>query len=131
MTRAFDKEKLGRTLQDAGYDVLVTDVVYGRKEARGVWEVFVDGGGTLRFVATSTPSPPRGQRVTLYLAMQYRTSARGERRYSVLQEERRITNIVCQLATEAELEEAIQEIEELAHCTVRSSTVSAQPSCVE
>jgi hypothetical protein len=103
MIRAFDIEKLGRTLQDAGYDVLVTDVVYGRKEARGVWEVFVDGGGTLRFVATSTPSPPRGQRVT-----------RGERRYSVLQEERRITNIVCQLATEEELGKVIKEIEELA-----------------
>ena len=103
MTRAFDIEKLGRTLQDAGYDVLVTDVVYGRKESRGVWEVFVDGGGQLRFVATSTPSPPRGRRVT-----------RGKRRYSVLQEDQRTTNIVCQLTTEEELGEVIKEIEALA-----------------
>ena len=103
MARAFDKEKLGKILEEAGYDVLVTDVVHGRKGARGVWEVFIDGGGRLRFVATFTPAPPRGQRVT-----------KGERRYSVLQEQRRITNIVCQLATEEELAEVIKEIEELA-----------------
>lgn len=105
----FDKEKLRKILEKAGYDVLVTDVVHGRKEARGVWEVFVDGGGRLRFVATSTPSPPRGERVT-----------RGRRRYSLLQEDRRMTNIVCQLTTEDELREVIKEIEKLA--TDRSPT---------
>ena len=103
LTWVVDTEKLGKILQDAGYDVLVTDVVYGRKETRGIWEVFIDGGGRLRFVATSTPSPPRGGRVT-----------RGKRRYSVLQEDQRTTNIVCQLTTEEELGEVIKEIEALA-----------------
>ena len=103
MTWVFDKEKLGRILEDASYDVLVTDVVYGRKEGRGVWEVFIDGGGRLRFVATTTPSPPRGKRVI-----------RGGRRYSLLREERGITNIVCQLATAEELAEVLKDLEELA-----------------
>jgi len=103
MTWVFDKERLRRILEEAGYDVLVTDVVYGRKEARGVWEVFIDGGGRLRFVATTTPAPPEGKRVT-----------RGQRRYSLLREERGITNIVCQLATAEELAEVLKDLEELA-----------------
>jgi hypothetical protein len=97
------REEMKKTLEDAGYDVLVTDVVYGRKEGRGVREVFIDEGGRLRFVVTSTPSPPRGQRV-----------ARGKRRYRLLQEEQRRITIVCQLATEEELGEVIGEIEGLA-----------------
>lgn len=99
----YNKEKLRQILQGAGYDVLVTDVVQGRKEARGVWEVFIDRGGRLRFVATTTPAPPRGQRVT-----------RGERRYNILREERRITNIVCQLEAVEELAEVLKDLEELA-----------------
>lgn len=103
MAWIYDEEKLKQILEDAGYDVLVMDVVQGRKEARGVWEVFIDKGGRLRFVATTTPTPPRGQRVI-----------RGERRYSILREERRITNIVCQLEAVEELAEVLKDLEELA-----------------
>lgn len=103
MTWVFDKETLGGILEDAGYDVLVTDVLYGRKEAKGVWEVFIDSGGRLRFVATTTPAPPKGKHVT-----------RGQRHYSLLHEERGITNIVYQLAMAEELAEVLRDLEELA-----------------
>jgi len=103
MAWVYDEERLKQILQGAGYDVLVTDVVQGHKRAQGVWEVFIDKGGRLRFVATATPAPPQGRRVT-----------KGGRRYNLLREGRRITNIVCQLSSAEELAEVLRDLEELA-----------------
>jgi hypothetical protein len=88
----------------AGYDVVVSDVVTGRRE-RGdrVQEVVIDPGGRLRLTLTRAKDPPQGERLTS-----------GRRQFRVLRERREITTVMCELNRPEDLAEALPAAEALA-----------------
>ena len=103
MTDAISLANCAKALTDAGYDVVVSDVVIGRQErADQVREAIIDAGGRLRLTATRVTEPPHGERM-----------ARRAWRFRLLRERREVITIMTELERCDDLAGALREAEEL------------------
>ena len=103
----FDSAALQQTLEDEGYDVVVGDVVSGRKEtASGVSTVDVDRGGRVKFARTVQEDEPA-----------FETATVDGRSYSILVERTSTTTITVELQSPEELKQALAEMERMGRGT--------------
>ncbi len=100
----FDSAALQQALEDEGYDVVVGDVVSGRKEtASGVSTVDVDRGGRVKFARTVQEDEPS-----------FETATVDGRIYSILAERTRTITITTELSTAGDLKGTLVHLERLA-----------------
>ena len=95
-----DARTIATLLQNAGYEVQVSDVISAWRAAGAVREIFIDQSGQLRCVETRAPGAPRGKSV-----------ARANRKYRVLVEDRCITTITTQLKSAEDLSAVLRDID--------------------
>lgn len=87
-------------LQNAGYDVQISDVILARRAVDTVREIFIDQSGQLRCMETRVPDASRAKSVV-----------KAARRYRVLIEDRRITTITTQLNSAEELPAVLRDLD--------------------
>lgn len=102
MTWTYQPDLLSQILLAGGYDVTISDVVYGRKDTSVVYEIFIDQAGRVRFTVTAHSSAPQARQVAV-----------AERRYRVLQEQQHITTAVAQLDEPGALATILHDLESL------------------
>ena len=111
MTWTYQPDLLGEILLAGGYDVTMSDVVYGRKDTSVVHEIFIDQAGRVRFTVTAHSSAPQARQVTI-----------ADRGYRVLQEQQHITTAVAQLYEPGALATVLHDLESLV------ATLSSTPT---
>ncbi len=97
----FDLEAAAEALGNLGYDVVVGDgeVSARRDDVAGVWTVYLDRSGRMRFVATRLGAIPRGKRV----------KADG-RTFRLLRETQETLTVTTELARPEEIPEVLNRI---------------------
>ena len=97
----FDLEAAAAVLSGLGYDVVVGDgeVSARRDDVAGVWMVYLDRDGRMRFVATRLGAIPRGKRV----------KADG-RTFRLLRETQETITVMTELDCPEKIPEALERI---------------------
>ncbi len=99
--RSFDLKGAAEVLEGLGYDVVVGDgeVSARRDDVVGVWTLYLDRGGRVRFVATRLDAIPKGRRVRS-----------GEHVFKLLRETQETITVLTDLSSPAEIPGVLEQI---------------------
>ncbi len=99
--KRFDLQSAAEVLQGLGYDVVLGDgeVSARRDDVAGVWTVYVDRGGRMRFVATRLGALPKGKRIK-----------EGDRTFRLLRETQETITVMTEMARPDEIPEVLGRI---------------------
>ena len=99
--KEFDLQSAAGVLQDLGYDVVLGDgeVSARRDDVAGVWAVYLDRGGRMRFVATRLGALPKGKRMR-----------DGDRTFRLLRETQETITVMTDLSRPEDIPAVLERI---------------------